>query len=90
MFISEGRLHEAWYFSVISQSSKRTVNLVQLSPQGKTEDRTAPIKRAREHIRKLQPEIILLYTNKENIELILQQVVVVFVVFLLISCAFRL
>ena len=73
MSILENRLQEAWYFHVLSQSSKRIVNLVQIPEHGKTDDPQATISLLQQ-IKKHDPEAILLYTNKENMELILQQV----------------
>lgn len=51
-----------------------TVNLVQLSEQGKNESPTASILRAMEEIENLETDIILLYTDTENIEQMLQKV----------------
>jgi len=51
------------------------VNLVQLSEQEESEDRIGPISRAMDDIDKLEPDVVLLYSNKENIELMLQQVI---------------
>ena len=73
-YFPANRFHEAWYFHTISQNSRHTVRFVQLSDQGKAESHMTPILRAVEQIRKLEPEVILLYSNKQNIELILQQV----------------
>ena len=74
IFLLENRSHEAVYFHAISRESDLTVNLVQLSEQGKTEDRTATNSKAMDEIKILQPDIILLYTCKENIKFMLQQV----------------
>lgn len=74
---SERRLLEAGYFHAISRSSKLTMNLVQLSDQEIAEDRTGSLLRQMEEINNLQPEVILLYTNRENIELMLQQVIII-------------
>ena len=73
-YFPANRFHEAWYFHTISQNSRHTVRFVQLSDQGKAESHMTPILRAVEQIRKLEPEVILLYSNKQNIELTLQQV----------------
>ena len=78
MIVLEGRWTDAGYFLTISQRSKMTVNLVQLSERGKNEDPSAPILRTMEQIENLEAEVILLYTNKGNIELMLQQVVYLF------------
>ena len=50
------------------------MRFVQLSEQGKTENLVTPILRAVEQIKNLDPEVILLYSNKQNIELMLRQV----------------
>jgi len=74
-FLVEIRLHEAGYFHAISKKSQLKVNLVQLSEQEEGEDRIGPISRAMDDIDKLEPDVVLLYSNKENIELMLQQVI---------------
>ena len=74
-FILETRLHEAGYFYAISQNSKLTVDFVQLADQEKTEDHAAPISRAMEQIANLDPEVILIYTDTKNIELMLGKVI---------------
>jgi len=74
-FILETRLHEAGYFYAISQNSKLTVDFVQLADQEKTEDHAAPISRAMEQIGNLDPEVILIYTDTKNIELMLGKVI---------------
>ena len=74
MFVLEERLHEATYFRAISQRSKLAVDLVQLCRPNENEDLTAPVLRAMEEIRKFKAEVILLYTDKESVELMLQQV----------------
>ena len=68
-------MHEAGYFHAITQRSNLTVNLVQLSKEREYEYPTAPILRAMEDIDNLGADVILLYTKKENIELMLQQVI---------------
>lgn len=73
-FLSDSRLYEAGYFYAISQGSNMTVNLVQLSEQGKNESPTASILRAMEEIENLETDIILLYTDTKNIEQMLQKV----------------
>ncbi|KAJ7337781.1 hypothetical protein OS493_007937 [Desmophyllum pertusum] len=75
LVFDEVRLHEAGYFHAITQRSNLTVNLVQLSKEREYEDPTAPILRAMEDIDNLGADVILLYTKKENIELMLQQVI---------------
>ena len=78
----ENRLHEAGYFHAISRESDLTVNLIQLSEQGNAEDRAATNSKAMDEIKIFQPDIILLYTSKENIELMLQQVIAEFIIIL--------
>lgn len=75
MFVLEGSLHEAAYFRAISRGSKLTVDLVQFSEPRENEDSAAPVLRAMEGIRKYKADVILLYIKKENVELILQQVI---------------
>lgn len=75
MFVLEGSLHEAAYFRAISQRLQLTVNLVQFSEPSENEDLTAPVLKAMEEIRKSKAEVILLYTNQESVELMLQQVI---------------
>lgn len=74
MFVSGESLHEAAYFRAISQKSKLDVDLVQLFKLNENEDPTAGVLRAMEEIRKLNAEAFLLYTDKESVELLLQQV----------------
>ncbi|KAJ7337784.1 hypothetical protein OS493_007941 [Desmophyllum pertusum] len=69
----ESRVHEAGHFHAISRSSELIMHLVQLSKQGENEDATAPIVKAFEQIQQFEAEIILLYIEKENVELMLQQ-----------------
>ena len=71
---SESRVHEAGHFHAISRSSELIMHLVQLSKQGENEDATAPIVKALDQIQHFEAEIILLYIEKENVELMLQQV----------------
>lgn len=70
----EESLHEAAHFRTISQRSKLVVDLVQFYKQNENEEPVAPVLRAMEEIRKLKAEVILLYTNKESVELLLKQV----------------
>ena len=51
------------------------VNFVQIVEKETAEDRIASILTAMEEIKSLVPEVILLYTSKGNIKLILKQVV---------------
>ena len=67
-------MHEAAYFGTISQRSKLVVGLVQFCKPNENEEPVAPVLRAMEEIRKLKAEVILLYTNKESVELMLKQV----------------
>lgn len=67
-------MHEAAYFRTISQRSKLVVDLVQFYKPNENEEPVAPVLRAMEEIRKLKAEVILLYTNKESVELLLKQV----------------
>lgn len=67
-------MHEAAFFRAISQKSKLAVDLVQLCKPNENEDPTAPVLRAMEEIRKFKAEVILLYTDKESVKLMLQQV----------------
>lgn len=75
VFDLEGSLHEAGYFQAISRRLKLTVDLVQLSKRDENEGPMAPVLRAMQQIRNLETEVILLYTNTEYIELMLQQVI---------------
>lgn len=74
VFLSEESLYEAAYFHAISQRSKLAVDLIQFCKPNENEDPTAPVLRAMEEIRKLKAQVILLYTDKESVELMLQQV----------------
>ena len=67
-------MHEAVYFRTISQKSKLVVDLVQFCKPNGNEEPVAPVLRTMEEIRKLKAEVILPYTNKESVELMLQQV----------------
>lgn len=50
------------------------MNLVKLSKRTKSVDKRNGILKEMEKIHSFEPDVILLYTNEENIELILQQV----------------
>ena len=78
LFCLENRVYEAGYFHAISRNSKLTVNLVHLYEKGRGECQTGQISRAIEQIEIFKADVVLLYTCFENIELILQQVNVVF------------
>ena len=67
-------LHEAGYFYLISRRSELTVTFVPIREKEETEDKTKPIATAINQIEKLELEVILLYTKKENLELFLKQV----------------
>ena len=69
-------MHEAGYFQAISKPFKITVNLVHLSGKMQTGDEESPILTTMSEIQSLEADIILLYTTKKNIELILQQRVI--------------
>ncbi|KAJ7337783.1 hypothetical protein OS493_007940 [Desmophyllum pertusum] len=69
----ESRVHEAGHFHAISRSSELIMHFVQLSKQGENEDATAPIVKAFEQMQQFEAEIILLYIEKKNVELMLQQ-----------------
>ncbi|XP_078382294.1 glutamate receptor ionotropic, kainate 2-like [Oculina patagonica] len=72
--VQESRWPEAGYFHSISQRSELNVNFIQLSKLGESDkDSTAQILRAMEQIENFEAEVILLYANIENIELMLQQ-----------------
>lgn len=72
----ENRVHEAGYFHAISKPFMITVNLVHLSGKMQTGDEESQILTTMSEIKSLEPDIILLYTTKKNIELILQQRVI--------------
>ena len=67
-------LHEAGYFYSISQGSELAVNFVPIPKQDELEDKAHTIYTAMKLIEKLEPDVILLYTQKENLELFLKQV----------------
>ena len=69
-------MHEAGYFQAISKPFKITLNLVHLSGKMQTRDEESQILTTMSEIQSLEPDIILLYTTKKNIELILQQRVI--------------
>ena len=50
------------------------VNLIEITDKGGMEDQTTPLLRAMEQMGKLEPEVILLFTNKDNTHLMLRQV----------------
>ena len=75
----EGRFPEAAYFYGISQDSKFTLSLLQLTEKegtnARNENRKASMQRLAENIANLDPEVILLYTTEEKIQLLMAQTV---------------
>ena len=67
-------LHEAGYFYSISQGSELAVTFVPIPKQNELEDKAHTIYTAMKLIEKLELDVILLYTQKENLELFLKQV----------------
>ena len=74
LYLLENRFQEASYFYVMSGKSALSVNLIQLARGEIPEDRNASILAAMEEVRRLEPEVILLFTTRENTEIMLQQV----------------
>ena len=78
-FFSEGRFSEAVYFYGISQASKFTLSLLQLTEKEITNARNeigkASMQRLAENIANLDPDVILLYTTEEKIQLLMTQMV---------------
>lgn len=72
--LTESHLIEAGHFYVTYKKFQLTMKLFQLSKHNKNEEMKKTISRSLQQIQTFQPEVILLYTNKENTELILQQV----------------
>lgn len=58
----------------MSGKSALSINLIQLAGGEISEDRNASILAAMEEVRRLEPEVILLFTTRENTEIMLQQV----------------
>ena len=75
----EGRFAEAVYFYGISQDSKFTLSLLQLSEKegtnARNENGKISMQRLAENVANLDPEVILLYTTEENIQLLMTQTV---------------
>lgn len=71
---TESRFVEAGYFYLTYKKARLTMELIQLPKANKTEEKNRIIWKTMEQIQMFQPEGILLYTSKENAELILQQV----------------
>ena len=67
-------VHEAGYFYSISLGSEVTVTFVPISKQNELEDKAQTISTAMKLIEKLELDVILLYTEKENLELFLKHV----------------
>ena len=76
---SEDRSAEAVYFYGISQDSKFTLSLLQLTEtedtNARNENGKASMKRLAENIANLDPEVILLYTTEEKVQLLMTQTV---------------
>jgi len=73
-FFPADLLNRAGYFYFISQGSELTVTFVPIREKEEVEDKTKPIATAMNQIEKLELDVILLYTKKENLELFLKQV----------------
>ncbi|XP_022787722.1 glutamate receptor 4-like isoform X2 [Stylophora pistillata] len=69
----ERHVYKAGFFVAITQKLQLTVNLVQLSEQGQDEEQTAPIQTAMEQVKDFDAEIVVLYLENKNIQLMLQQ-----------------
>ena len=79
VFFSEGRFAEAVYFYGITQDSKFTLSLLQLTEKegtnARNENGKGSMQRLAENIANLDPEVILLYTTEEKIQLLMTQTV---------------
>ena len=79
LVLSEGRFAEAVYFYGISQDSKFSLSLLQIiekeSTDARNENGKASMQRLAENIANLDPEVILLYTTEEKIQLLMTQTV---------------
>ena len=71
---TENRLLDAGYFYATFQNFNVAMNLVQLANGRTSEEQRKAVLKATEKITKFAPEAILLYTSKEIIQLLLQQV----------------
>ena len=60
-------MSEAGYFYALSKNTKLTVNFVQIPEK-------AQISQAMDQINNFEPDMVLLYSYQENIELLMQQV----------------
>ena len=67
-------MNRAGYFYFISQASELTVTFVPIREKEEMEDKSKPIATAMNQIEKLELDVILLYTKRENLELLLKQV----------------
>ena len=67
-------MNRAGYFYFISQASELTLTFVPIREKEEMEDKSKPIATAMNQIEKLELDVILLYTKKENLELFLKQV----------------
>ena len=75
---TESRFFEAGYFYFNYKKSTLTMDLIQVPETKYAEDRERKIWQITEQIQSYQPESILLYTGKENTDMLLQQVREVF------------
>ena len=75
----EGHFPEAAYFYGISQDKKFTLSLLHLTEKedknARNENRKASMQRLGENIANLDPEVILLHTTEEKIQLLMTQTV---------------
>ena len=73
------RFSEAVYFYGISRESKLTLSLLQLTEEegtnARNENGKTSMQRLAESITNLDPEVILLYTTEEKIQLLMTQTV---------------
>ncbi|XP_022787771.1 glutamate receptor 4-like [Stylophora pistillata] len=74
LIFDESRFVEAGYFYLNYKKSTLTMDLIQMAETKDAEDRQKKIWQIIGQIQSYQPEGILLYTGKENTDLILQQV----------------
>ena len=81
VFVADVHLYQAAYFHAITQRSNLTVNLVQLSEENNNEDLLEPALKVMEEIDNLEAEVILLYIKRDNIQLMLQQVLLIIILY---------
>ncbi|CAH3162263.1 unnamed protein product, partial [Pocillopora meandrina] len=74
LIFDESRFFEAGYFYFNYKKSTLTMDLIQVPETKYAEDRERKIWQITEQIQSYQPESILLYTGKENTDMLLQQV----------------